>query len=91
MSKDPEICCYWYADDREVGYMSPSDILSYSDYGEVAEIEHVAIVKTTFEARLPPADDADTDDDFGVIEDTREAAEAKIAAELARRQGVSAT
>lgn len=83
--------CYWDADDREIGHLDICEILENCGPGEVAEIEHVAVVATTFEAFLPAADDAETDDQFEVCEDTREAAEAKVAQELARRAALSTT
>lgn len=77
--------CYWDAADREIGHLDICEILDAYDFGTVAEIEHVAVISTTFEAQLPPADDSETDDLFEVCEHTREAAEAKVAAEISRR------
>ena len=81
-----DVTCYWDADDRDIGYDGPAEILYRYGHGIVCEIEHVAVVKTTFEAFLPPAEDADSDDDWQVVADTREAAEAAMAAELERRK-----
>ncbi len=56
--------------------------------GEVVAVARGGIVEVTYCASLPPADDADSDDDFWVQESTKEAAEEKIAAELVRRAQV---
>lgn len=83
--------CFWNGNDREIGYGDPSEILQGHIDGAVIEIEHVAVVDTTYEARLPAADDAEYDDDFEVCEQTREAAEAAVSAEIARRDSLATT
>ncbi|MEQ3679247.1 hypothetical protein [Pseudophaeobacter sp.] len=80
--------CYWNGDDREYGHSDPSEILDDIESGAVVEIEHVAVVDVTYEARLPAAEDAEYDDDFKVCENTREAAEAAITAEQSRRAAI---
>lgn len=86
---DLAIVCFWNADNREVGWPTPSDILAEENDGTVIEIEEVAIVRSSFQARLPAADDADSDDDFDVCADTREEAERLIQAELDRRAALN--
>ena len=82
--------CYWNGDDRELGHADPGEILDYIGPGSVVEIEHVAVVKVTYEARLPPAADSEHDDDFEVCEGSSEAANAAISAELSRRATLTA-
>jgi hypothetical protein len=53
--------------------------------GEVIPVARGGIVEVTYCASLPPADDADSDDDFWVQESSEAVAVAKIEAELARR------
>ncbi|MEP0155221.1 hypothetical protein [Pseudophaeobacter sp.] len=77
--------CYWNGDDREFGHSDPSEILGDIEPGAIVEIEHVAVVDVTYEARLRAAEDAEHDEDFEVCENTREAAEAAITAEQSRR------
>lgn len=85
------IRCYWNAEDREIGHNDISDILDGGPDGKVFEIEHVAVVKVTYEARLPAADDADSDDDFVVCCDTREEALFLIQNEEDRRAEIEET
>lgn len=87
--KEPKVTCYWDVNDNECGHGDPSEILKNYDAGDIAEIEHVAVVRTTYEARLPAADDADSDDDWEVVSDTLEEAEAAVEAERARRKAIS--
>lgn len=87
----PSVQCYWDADDREMGWREPWEILETSDWGTISEIEHVAVVERTFEALLPAAEDSDSDDEFHVCEQTREAAEMKISAEIKRRAALKGT
>lgn len=85
---DLTIVCFWNADNREVGWPTPSDILAEENDGTVIEIEEVAVVRRSFQARLPAADDADSDDDFDVCADTRQEAERLVNAELDRRDAL---
>lgn len=57
--------------------------------GGVVAVARGGIVEITYCASLPPADDADSDDDFWVEEATHEAAQAKIDTEKARRAALS--
>lgn len=57
--------------------------------GDVVAVARGGIVAVTYCASLPPAEDADSDDDFWVEEATYEAAQAKIDAEKARRAALS--
>lgn len=84
------IRCYWDAQDRELGYSDVSEILDKYPYGSVIEVEHVAVIASTFEAILPAAHDAETDDFFEVSECTREAANDRISAEITRRDAIRA-
>lgn len=78
--------CYWDAEDREHGHSDPYDIIDYKNHGSISEIEHVAVVKVTFQGLLPAAEDSDCVNDFEVCEKTREAAEAKMQTEITRRK-----
>jgi hypothetical protein len=80
---------YWLADDSELGANEPFEILSESETepGTVVAISRGGRVETRYYATLPPAEDAESDDDFEVDEATEEAAERKVADELARRAG----
>ncbi|MBD8665264.1 hypothetical protein IFT59_18650 [Rhizobium sp. CFBP 8752] len=62
--------------------VKPGDVFGYSRGG---------IVETRYYGFLDPAEDADSDDEFEADEPTREAAEAKIAAELQRRAALATT
>lgn len=83
--------CHWYWPENDTS----EDCCSESAYetvdrfagkpGSVIAVSRGGIVETTYCASLPPADDADSDDDFWVEETTEEAAQAKIDDELARR------
>ncbi|MEM8970941.1 MAG: hypothetical protein AAGD43_02600 [Pseudomonadota bacterium] len=88
MAKKQEVQCYWDADDREYGHSDPWEIVEHKEPGVISTIEHVAVVGVTFEAYLHPAEDSDTDDEFHVVEDTYEAAEAAIAKERMRRDAI---
>lgn len=83
---------HWPADDtsEDSCEVSPWDIIEYHcvEDGDIVEILRGGVVETMFCARLPPADDSDTDDDFEVCEATYEAAKAAIDAERTRRRGV---
>lgn len=87
--KEPKATCFWDANDNEYGFGDPGEILENYDAGSVAKIEHVAVVRTSFEARLPPADDADSDDDWNVVADTMEEAKAAVEAERERRKALT--
>lgn len=83
---------YWPEDDTssETCTESAQEVVQNAyDYntpeGGVVAIARGGVVEVTYCAYLPPADDSDSDDDFWVKEETREAAKAKIDAELARR------
>jgi hypothetical protein len=80
---------YWNAEDREYSYNEPCEIFEYIDYGQVVEIDRGGVVETRFMAILPPSKDATSDDDFLVNCQTREEAEAAVAAELARRAALN--
>jgi hypothetical protein len=56
--------------------------------GSVIAVARGGVVEVTYCAALPPADDADSDDDFWVEEATEEAARQKIADELSRRAAI---
>lgn len=57
--------------------------------GEVVAVARGGIVDITYCAALPPAEDADSDDEFWVEECTQEAAQEKIDAEIKRREALS--
>ncbi len=66
----------------EIYDLKPADILAYSRGG---------VVETRYFAFLPPADDADSDDNFEVDETTEEAVSVKITAEIERRTALAST
>lgn len=80
---------YWPEDDTssEACADGPWQIAENHDTepGEVFGYSRGGVIETRYFGYLEPADDADSDDNFEVDEPTREAAEAKIAAELSRR------
>lgn len=80
---------YWPEDDTSSDACAdgPWQIAENCDVkpGEVFGYSRGGVVETRFFASLPPADDADSGDDFEVDCATREEAEAAIAAELERR------
>lgn len=80
---DPKIICYWNANDREYGHHTTYDLMEDGP-GAVFEIEHVAVVKRTFEAWLPPAEDAGSDN-FEIVADTKEECQRLLDAEVSRR------
>lgn len=53
--------------------------------GEVVAVARGGVVEITYCAALPPAPDADSDDEFWVCEQTEDAARQAIAAEIERR------
>jgi hypothetical protein len=89
--------CQWYWPGHDQGENrcehSEYDVVNteyeYSDDGDkngsVVEVVRGGTIEITFCAMLPPALDADSDDEFWVQEATRELAEAKVEAELLRR------
>lgn len=77
--------CYWDASDREIGFLDINDIVDNYGHGEVFEVEHVGIFKTTHHVTLPPAADSDSDDDWEFEGDTAEEAEQALKAETDRR------
>lgn len=58
------------------------------DQAEILAYLRGGVVETRYYAFLPPADDADSDDNFEVDCSTREDAEAGISAEIARRAAI---
>lgn len=83
--------CRWYrnADDHEHAVDGPWDILHEVGPNSVCEIERGGVVETRFMAYLDAAEDSDSDDEFEVDEATAEAAQAKLDAEIARRDTIS--
>ena len=86
--------CQWYWPEDDTSSETCADsaqevVQNAYDYetpeGGIVAIARGGVVEVTYCAYLPPADDSDSDDDFWVEEETREAAKAKIDAELARR------
>jgi len=81
--------CYWYwpAGDTssECCRDCEQEVVADAGHGVVVEIARGGVVEVTHCASLPPAEDADDDDDFWVQETTAEAAEAKLRAEITRR------
>lgn len=86
--------CQWYWPEYDTSSETCADsaqevVQNAYDYetpeGGIVAIARGGVVEVTYCAYLPPADDSDSDDDFWVEEETREAAKAKIDAELARR------
>jgi hypothetical protein len=80
---------YWPEDDTSsdscISY--PHEFFSdgYVDPGTVVAISRGGVVETRYYAQLPPAGDADSDDEFEVDEATEEDAKRKVAEERARR------
>lgn len=58
---------------------------SHENTGDVVAVARGGVVEVTYCASLPPADDADSDDEFWVEEKTYEAAALKVADEQSRR------
>jgi hypothetical protein len=87
---------YWPSHDQSENRCEHSeyDVVNfeyeYSDDGDkngtVVEVVRGGTIEITFCAMLPPATDSDSDDDFWVQEKTKELAEAKIYAEILRRE-----
>lgn len=78
---------YWPEDDTssEACAENPREALEQLPPGKVAAYSCGGVIYINYYGWLPPADDADSDDDFEVDEPTLAAAEAKIQAELDRR------
>ena len=83
-----DIACYWDEEDRECGYGNTWEIVDNAGYGVVCGIEHVAVVMVTYEAKLPPAEDAESDYDWAVAAATREEAEKALKDEIERRNSL---
>lgn len=83
---------YWPADDTSEDLCAScwQEAMEHGAYGEVWEVARGGIVERMWCAVLPPAPDAEDDDDFEICEDTADAAEAKLAAELERRARIDA-
>ncbi len=58
---------------------------NHPEIPSVVAVARGGIVEVTYCAALPPADDADSDDDFWIEAETEEAAQAMLDAEIARR------
>jgi hypothetical protein len=82
---------YWPEADTSSEYCrdSPREVIEDNEAGDVIAVSRGGVVETRYYAWLPPAEDADSDDDFEVDEATEQDAEAKVAAELARRAALS--
>lgn len=89
--KEPAIICYWDTDDTEVGEHSIQDVLDRHGHDTVVGVDHVAVVRTTFHATLPAADDANSDDWWTVEAASAEEAESAIEAERLRRKALADT
>lgn len=80
---------YWPEDDTSSDACAdgPWQIAENVDLyqGEILAYSRGGVVETRYYAFLPPAPGADSDDNFEVDEESREVAEGKIIAELARR------
>lgn len=86
--------CQWFWPDddtsSEAGCDSAQEVVENAygwckPNGEVIAVARGGIVETTYCAALSPAEDADSDNEFWVEEQTEEAAKAAIKAELDRR------
>jgi len=86
--------CQWYWPEDDTSSEACADsaqevVQSAYEYdiptGDIIAVARGGVVDVAYCAYLPPADDSDSDDDFWVEEETREAAKKKIDAELARR------
>lgn len=81
--------CQWYwpeGDNSSYNCIdSPFQCLEFVEAGTVVAVDRGGVVETRYYAALPPADDADSDDEFEVDEAELFVAEEKVAAELARR------
>lgn len=86
---------FWPEDDTSSDACSngPHEIAENCDVkeGEVFAYSRGGVVETRYYGFLDAAEDADSDDQFEADEPTREAAEAKIAAELQRHAALATT
>lgn len=89
--------CQWYwpenSTESENCADSPQEVVQNAygweePRGDVVAVARGGVVEVTYCAALPPAPDSDSDDEFWVEEATKEAAAAKITAELERRAGL---
>lgn len=76
---------YWPEDDTSSEACRESVREVFEQPGTIGAYSCGGVVYTGYYGWLPPSDDADSDDEFEVDEPTREAAEAKMAEEIARR------
>jgi hypothetical protein len=83
---------YWPEDDTssESCSNSPHDIALDASAGEICAVARGGVIETRYYAWLPPADDADSDDEFLVNEANEADAKTKISAEIARRKAILA-
>jgi len=90
--------CQWYwpenSTESENCADSPQEVVQNAygweePRGDVVAVARGGVVEVTYCAALPPAPDSDSDDEFWVEEATKEAAAAKITAELERRAALS--
>ena len=81
---------YWPEDDTSSDACRESvrEVFEYEPPGTIGAYSCGGVVYTRYYGWLPPSDDADSDDEFEVDEPTREAAEAKMAEEVARRSAL---
>jgi hypothetical protein len=87
--KEPEATWYLDAADTECGYSEKCDIIGNYSPGDVVGIEHCAVLKTTYHATLPAADDADSDDPWEFESDDEDEVLAAVEAEKARRKALA--
>ena len=78
---------YWPAEDTSSDAYGghPGEILENLPAGEVHAVSRGGVVETRFYAVLPPADDADSDDEFEVDEATELEALIRLKSEIDRR------
>lgn len=92
--KHPSFDWYWPEDDTSSDACAdgPWQIAENIDAkpGEVFGYARGGVVEVRYFGSLPAAEDSDSDDEFEVDEPTREAAEAKMAVEVARRAAINA-
>ena len=81
--------CYWYWPEEDTSSDAcsdgPHDIVMDREPGDVIGVSRGGVVETRYYGWLPPLDDADSDDEFWVDEDSPVLAREKIDAEIARR------
>lgn len=91
--------CHWYWPEHDTssemcGESAQEIVQNAYDWtpeeaGDVVAVARGGIVEVIYCASLPPDDDADSDDDFWVEEQTHEAAKTKIEAERVRRAALA--